>query len=99
MDNLFGSLGFSTVIEKISDEAIIDFNSVTEIIKKTNEDLIVGKQEIDKLAYPQPSRKEVQQIIDVVQGIKNHFNTMINSSLAENLAVLDKKKGISVTLL
>lgn len=92
MDHLFGSLGFSTVIEKISDEAIIDLNSVTEIIKKTNEDLIVGKQEIDKLAYPQTSRKEVQQIIDVVQGIKNHFNTMINSSLAENLAVLDKKK-------
>lgn len=92
MDNLFGSLGFSTVIEKISDEAIIDLNSVTEIIKKTNKDLIVGKQEIDKLAYPQTSRKEVQQIIDVVQGTKNHFNTMINSSLAENLAVLDKKK-------
>ena len=92
MDNLFGSLGFSTVIEKISDEAIIDLNSVTEIIKKTNEDLIVGKQEIDKLACPQTSRKEVQQIIDVVQGTKNHFNTMINSSLAENLAVLDKKK-------
>ena len=92
MDNLFGSLGFSTVIEKISDEAIIDLNSVTEIIKKTNEDLIVGKQEIDKLAYPQTSRKEVQQIIDVVQGTKNHFNIMINSSLAENLAVLDKKK-------
>lgn len=92
MDNLFGSLGFSTVIEKISDEAIIDLNSVTEIIKKTNEDLIAGKQEIDKLAYPQTSRKEVQQIIDVVQGTKNHFNTMINSSLAENLAVLDKKK-------
>lgn len=92
MDNLFGSLGFSTVIEKISDEAIIDLNSVTEIIKKTNEDLIVGKQEIDKLASPQTSRKEVQQIIDVVQGTKNHFNTMINSSLAENLAVLDKKK-------
>ena len=92
MDHLFGSLGFSTVIEKISDEAIIDLNSVTEIIKKTNEDLIVGKQEIDKLAYPQTSRKEVQQIIDVVQGTKNHFNTMINSSLAENLAVLDKKK-------
>ena len=92
MDNLFGSLGFSTVIEKISDEAIIDLNSVTEIIKKTNEDLIVGKQEIDKLASPQTSRKEVQQIIDVVQGTKNHFNTMINSSLAENLAILDKKK-------
>ena len=92
MDHLFGSLGFSTVIEKISDEAIIDLNSVTEIIKKTNEDLIVGKQEIDKLACPQTSRKEVQQIIDVVQGTKNHFNTMINSSLAENLAVLDKKK-------
>lgn len=34
MDNLFGSLGFSTVIEKISDEAIIDLNRVTEIIKK-----------------------------------------------------------------
>jgi len=92
MDNLFGSLGFSTVIEKISDEAIIDLNSVTEIIKKTNEDLIAGKQEIDKLAYPQTSRKEVQQIIDVVKGTKNHFNTMINSSLAENLAILDKKK-------
>ena len=44
MDNLFGSLGFSTVIEKISDEAIIDLNSVTEIIKKTNEDLVIGKQ-------------------------------------------------------
>lgn len=92
MDHLFGSLGFSTVIEKISDEAIIDLNSVTEIIKKTNEDLVIGKQEIDKLTYPQTSRKEVQQIIDVVQGTKNHFNTMINSSLAENLAVLDKKK-------
>lgn len=92
MDHLFGSLGFSTVIEKISDEAIIDLNSVTEIIKKTNEDLVIGKQEIDKLTYPQTSRKEVEQIIDVVQGIKNHFNTMINSSLAENLAVLDKKK-------
>lgn len=92
MDNLFGSLGFSTVIEKISDEAIIDLNSVTEIIKKTNEDLIIGKQEIDKLTYPQTSRKEVEQIIDVVQGTKNHFNTMINSSLAENLAILDKKK-------
>ena len=92
MDHLFGSLGFSTVIEKISDEAIIDINSVTEIIKKTNEDLVIGKQEIDKLTYPQTSRKEVEQIIDVVQGIKNHFNTMINSSLAENLAILDKKK-------
>ena len=92
MDNLFGSLGFSTVIEKISDEAIIDLNSVTEIIKKINEDLVIGKQEIDKLTYPQTSRTEVQQIIDVVQGTKNHFNTMINSSLAENLAVLDKKK-------
>lgn len=92
MDNLFGSLGFSTVIEKISDEAIIDLNSVTEIIKKTNEDLVIGKQEIDKLTYPQTSRKEVEQIIDVVQGTKNHFNTMINSSLAENLAILDKKK-------
>lgn len=92
MDNLFGSLGFSTVIEKISDEAIIDLNSVTEIIKKTNEDLVIGKQEIDKLTYPQTSRTEVQQIIDVVQGTKNHFNTMINSSLAENLAILDKKK-------
>ena len=92
MDHLFGSLGFSTVIEKISDEAIIDLNSVIEIIKKTNEDLVIGKQEIDKLTYLQTSRTEVQQIIDVVQGIKNHFNTMINSSLAENLAVLDKKK-------
>ena len=92
MDHLFGSLGFSTVIEKISDEAIIDLNSVTEIIKKTNEDLVIGKQEIDKLTYPQTSRKEVEQIIDVVQGTKNHFNTMINSSLAENLAILDKKK-------
>lgn len=92
MDNLFGSLGFSTVIEKISDEAIIDLNSVTEIIKKNNEDLVIGKQEIDKLTYPQTSRKEVEQIIDVVQGTKNHFNTMINSSLAENLAILDKKK-------
>lgn len=92
MDRLFDSLNFSTVIEKITDDAITDLERVTTILQKINSNLKVGKQDLDLLDQPQTSRKEVQQILDTVNNIKAHFDSMINYSLSDNLEMLDKKR-------
>lgn len=92
IDRLLGSLGYSTTIEDITDEALIDLGRVTNIVDGINKSLLMARQSLNNLKFGhQNSSKEIANIEKIVTNIKDHFDNLINISLKENHEVLEKK--------
>ena len=92
IDLLLGSLGYSTSIEDITDNALIDLDRVTKIVDGINASLELACQSLSNLKFRQQnSSKEIAHVANIVANTKNHFDELINISLKNNHEVLEKK--------
>lgn len=92
IDWLLGSLGYSTVIEDITNNAIEDFDRVSKIIGDVNADLKTANEKLSTAVKENTSSKDLLEVVKIVQSIKANFQDMLNTSLVRNLEVLEKKK-------
>lgn len=92
VDLLLGSLAYSSSIEDITDNAIVDLRRVSKIIDIINDSLLVASDSLDNIKFLKHNNsKEVHKVAEIIGNIKNHFNDLINVSLRENREVLEKK--------
>lgn len=93
VDMMLGGLGYSASIAQITEDAEKDLARVTRIIDDLNSML---NEEYNHLASIKPSSKkvskEVLKIEQIIQGIRDSFNEIIDNSLTSNRDVLDKKR-------
>lgn len=90
---LLGNLGYSTSIEKITDNAIVDLERVSKIVDGINHSLIATNESLNSLKFEDKNNsKEVNEVAKTVSNIKTHFDNLIKTSLQENLEVLNKKR-------
>lgn len=93
IDFLLGSLGYSTVIEKITDNAIVDLDRVSKIVDGINASLNVTEQSLNNLKFEKKnSSKEVVEVAKIVFKIKDDFDRLIDVLIKENVEMLDKKR-------
>lgn len=93
IDLLLGSLGYSTVVEKIAETAFVDLERISITMKEINTRL---RQEHDRISNDKVilknSSKEVKEVSKFVEQTKEHFKELITVSLAKNLEVIEKKR-------
>ena len=92
IDWLLGSLGYSTAIEDITNNAIVDFDRVSRIIGDINADLKTANDKLAGAVKEKISSKDVSEVVQIVQSISVDFQEMLNTSLVKNVEVLEKKK-------
>ena len=92
VDKLLGGLGFSRIIETLTDEAIHDYDRVSSIMNNINEDLYKTKSELNHLTESLQISKHTEGIIDILKGISLDLSNIMEGALLENLEMLDKKK-------
>lgn len=92
IDWLLGSLGYSTAIEDITYNAIVDFDRVSRIIGDINADLKTANDKLAGAVKEKISSKDVSEVVQIVQSISADFQEMLNTSLVKNVEVLEKKK-------
>ena len=92
IDWLLGSLGYSTAIEDITNNAIVDFDRVSRIIGDINADLKTANDKLAGAVKEKISSKDVSEVVQIVQSISADFQEMLNTSLVKNVEVLEKKK-------
>lgn len=92
IDWLLGSLGYSTAIEDITNNAIVDFDRVSRIIGDINADLKTATDKLAGAVKEKISSKDVSEVVQIVQSISADFQEMLNTSLVKNVEVLEKKK-------
>lgn len=93
VDMMLGGLGYAVTIEQITEDAEKDLARVTRIVDDLNlllnneyDNLKVGKSSSKKVS------KEVKNIKEIIQNIRDSFRKIIDESLANNKEVLDKKR-------
>ena len=100
IDLLLGSLGYSASIEEITDNALVDLERVSKIVDGINGSLTATEKSLNNLKFAKKnSSKEVTEVTNIVSGIKDDFDNLIDLSLKENIEVLEKNVEISDTLL
>lgn len=93
LDIIFGGAAFQSVLENITDQALIDYERVSQIMKTLGHNLTETRKDVEKLSSKQLSKKqELMEIHKVLTDVHNHFRELIDVSLAENLEMLDKKQ-------
>ena len=93
IERLFGDLGYSSSIEDITDNALIDLDRVSRITDGINDSLSEAVNELNNLQFTTRNQtKEVTEVAKIVTDIKNDFIKLLNVSLKENREILDKKR-------
>ena len=93
IERLFGDLGYSSSIEDITDNALIDLERVSRITDGINGSLSSAVNELNNLKFTNRNQaKEVAEVSQIVTDIKSDFIKLLNVSLKENREILDKKR-------
>lgn len=93
LDRMFGGAAFQSVLEGITDQAMVDFERVDKIMSALDESLCQTSSEVASLSEKQTSKKkELQEIHKVLLDVNTHFHDLIEVSLKEDKEVLDKKQ-------
>lgn len=93
IDILLGSLGYSTSIEEITDNAIVDLKRVSNIVENINGHLEETNRSLKHLDLENKNcTKEVAQVATTVFNIGKHFDELICGALKEIAEVLNKKR-------
>lgn len=91
-DILLGSLAYSSSLEKIADVAEEDLCRVSRIVENINKHLENACDTIPSVTIKATSTKEVKEISKLVNQTADTLRGIINDSLAENRAVIEKKR-------
>ena len=92
-DWLFGSLGYSATLEKITDTATQDLERIIKMVSSINSSLRNTQEKLlSTVELKNGASKEVREVASIVESTAEDFNNIINVSLADNNAVLEKKK-------
>lgn len=92
VDMMLGGLGYAVTIEQITEDAEKDLARVTRIVDDLN---VLLNNEYDTLRVgkrPKKASKEVKDIEEIIQKIRDNFDDIIDVSLANNREILDKKR-------
>lgn len=93
VDMMLGGLGYAVTIEQITEDAEKDLARVTRIVDDLN---LLLNNEFDNLKISRSSSKkiskEVKNIAEIIQNIRDSFRKIIDESLVNNQVVLDKKR-------
>lgn len=93
IDLLLGSLGYSASIEQITEIALVDLDRVTKIVDNINKSLVAAITSLNRLNISKINvSKEVAEIEKTITSVQEHFDSLIQVSLRENLEILDKKR-------
>ena len=92
-DWLFGSLGYSATLEKITYTATNDLERIIKIVSTINSSLRSTQEKLlSTVELKRGASKEVREVANIVESTAEDFNNIIKVSLADNNAVLEKKK-------
>lgn len=92
-DWLFGSLGYSATLEKITHTATHDLERIIKMVSSINSNLKSTQERLlSAVKLKKGASKEVREVARIVESTAEDFNNIINVSLAENNAMLEKKK-------
>lgn len=92
IDKMLGSLGYSAAIEQIVDDAKVDLTRVRKINDKINDTLSSVCSDLRSSSIVKANEsQEVSEVAQVVKDTSVHFEELINTSLAENKEILEKK--------
>ena len=92
-DWLFGSLGYSATLEKITYTATNDLERIIKIVSTINSSLRSTQEKLlSTVELKRGASKEVREVANIVESTAEDFNNIIKGSLADNNAVLEKKK-------
>lgn len=92
-DWLFGSLGYSATLEKITYTATNDLERIIKIVSSINSSLRSTQEKLlSTVELKRGASKEVREVANIVESTAEDFNNIIKVSLADNNAVLEKKK-------
>ena len=93
VDKFLQGLGFAKVIEEITEEATVDLERVSRILKQMDASLVATSSEISKFCNNQTSPdKDIKAIISTISSLGELFNHIIEQSIKENIELLEKKK-------
>lgn len=92
-DWLFGSLGYSATLEKITYTATNDLERIIKMVSSINSSLRSTQEKLlSTVELKRGASKEVREVANIVESTAEDFNNIIKVSLADNNAVLEKKK-------
>lgn len=92
-DWLFGSLGYSATLEQITNTAAQDLERIIKMVNSINSNIRNTQKKLSSLVkIMNGASKDVREIARIVESTAEDFYNIINVSLEENNAVLEKKK-------
>lgn len=93
VDKFLRGLGFAKVIEEITEEATVDLERVSRILKQMDGTLVAASSKISRFCNNQTSPdKDIKAIISTINSIGELFNHIIEQSIKGNIELLEKKK-------
>lgn len=100
IDSLFGSWNFANVIEKITAEAEIDLERVSNILDDLNKKFSNTQESIHLQIKTASNEKNkyIRECQNIVEGIALHLDNAIMTAISHNIDVIEKKRKILNTL-
>ncbi len=94
IDSLFGSWNFANVIEKITAEAEIDLERVSNILDDLNKKFSNTQESIHLQIKTASNEKNkyIRECQNIVEGIALHLDNAIMTAISHNIDVIEKKK-------
>lgn len=94
IDSLFGSWNFANIIEKITAEAEIDLERVSNILDDLNKKFSNTQESIHLQIKTASNEKNkyIRECQNIVEGIALHLDNAIMTAISHNIDVIEKKK-------
>ena len=94
IDSLFGSWNFANIIEKITAEAEIDLERVSNILDDLNKKFSNTQESIHLQIKSASNEKNkyIRECQNIVEGIALHLDNAIMTAISHNIDVIEKKK-------
>lgn len=94
IDSLFGSWNFANIIEKITAEAEIDLERVSNILDDLNKQFSNTQESIHLQIETANNEKNkyIRECQNIVEGIALHLDNAIMTAISHNIDVIEKKK-------
>lgn len=94
IDSLFGSWNFANIIEKITAEAGIDLERVSNILDDLNKKFSNTQESIHLQIKTASNEKNkyIRECQNIVEGIALHLDNAIMTAISHNIDVIEKKK-------
>ena len=92
LNKMFGGLGFQSILESITDQALLDYSRVDSIMQIMDNDLQQTHKTVKQLSEKIDKTKDFKEISQSLETTNQHFVDLIEHSMQENREMLDKKQ-------